>query len=169
MRALRYLRPRFFLLVCLLPAALCLGLSGCSNDPEDPEVQIRERLGEFVTAIEQREIEALRDWIAADYRDKRHVNRRDVMASVFLYTRRHRSIHLFTHVQSINVDPDGRRADLLVDLAMTGRAVQSAEELADLRADLYRFDVTFRWDTEADDWLVETARWQRSELSALLP
>jgi uncharacterized protein (DUF2267 family) len=159
-RRLRQLAP------CVLAV---VALMGCSGDPDSPEAQIRDLIAQIETHVEAGEVRAVSDWLSADYRDRRHRNRRDAIATLFLYTRRHRDIHLFTLIQSIDVAPDKRSAQAVVDVAMTGKRADSAEQLAAMHADLYRFTLDLTYDSELERWQVASSAWRRAELGTVLP
>lgn len=151
-------------LLCLLGLVL---LTGCGAPPDSPESRIRELIAQVETHVEAGEARSVSDWVSADYRDRHHQSRRDAIATLFLYTRRHRDIHLFTHIQSIDVAEDQQSAQAVVDVAMTGKRVDSAEQLAGMHADLYRFTLKLIYDTDLDRWQVASSNWRRAELGAL--
>lgn len=153
----------------LLLALLLLLGSACSNDSESPQAQIRARIAELVQAIESGEARQVEDWLSPDYSDQRHANRREALASLFLYTRRNRNIHLFTHEHDLEVGPELLQAELVIDVAMTARRVTEVRELRGLRADLYRFQIELRRASVDDQWTIQATQWRRSELANLLP
>jgi len=143
-------------------------LAACSPDPQDPEQQIRQLIESVELAIEQGELGDAAQWLDEGYSDRRHRNKRAAVASLFAYTRRHKNIHLFTRIHQIEVAPDASRAVALVDVAMTATPVHSAEELLDLRADLYRFDLKLAWDDDQEQWRIRSSQWRRSALGGLM-
>lgn len=101
------------------------------------------------------------------YRDRHHPDRRSAKATLFAYTRRHENLHLFTRWHSLDVAPGGERAVAVVDVAMTARPANNPEELAGLRADLYRFTLDLRWNSQQEAWRIRTAEWQRAQIPSL--
>jgi len=149
----------------LMFVALTMLLAACGGERSDPEQQIRALIGQAETAAEQRDAGTLKDMIGAQYRDGRGWDRHQVAALVHAVLLRHRNIHLFTVIHAVEViEPTQARAEVLV--AMTGKRVRSAEELAGLRADLWRFDVWFRLTD--DTWQVVRADWQPARLDQFL-
>ena len=155
-----------WLALCWLTA---VALIGCGSEPDSPETRIRALIAQVETHIEAGEVRSVSDWLAADYRDRNHRTRRDAIATLFLYTRRHRDIHLFTLIQSIDVASDQLSARAVVDIAMTGKRADTAEQLAAMHADLYRFTLELTYDSDLERWLVSSSTWRRAELGSLLP
>ena len=140
-------------------------LAGCGQEQQTPEQQIRQRIDALVEAVEARESLALNDFLHPDYADSRHPDRRTALRTLLGYLLRHRGIHLFTLVRSIDYVEDAQAAHVTVLVAMTGVPVESLETLVSLKADLYRFDVQLLND---DDWQVRSAEWQRADPRSLI-
>ena len=140
-------------------------LSGCGQESSTPEQQIRERIDALVEAIEARDKLAVAGFVHAAYADARHRDKRSALGSLLGYMLRHRSIHLFTLVRSIEFIDGDQPARATVFVAMTGVPVNSLETLISLKADLYRFDLQWLND---DNWQIRSAAWQRAEPAALL-
>lgn len=153
----------------VLAVFLLLLLAGCGGDEESPEQQIRALIESMELALESGSVTDAAQWIAANYADSYHPNKRAVVRSLFGYTRRHRNIHLFTRIQQIEVEADRSVANAVVQVAMTAQPVDSVERLVALKADLYRFEVDFAWDEAEERWLIGHSRWKRANLAALLP
>lgn len=135
-------------------------LSACADDPGSPEQQVRDALQAMETAVEEGSIKDAAALLHADYRDSLHSRKREAVASLFAYLRRHRSIHLFTVVRSVDLAADARHAEVVAYVAMGGVPMDSVETAVSVKADLYRFDVQLVQGE--DDWLITRARWQRA-------
>lgn len=144
------------LLLGVLTGMTCFGLLSCA-DESSPEAQIERLIGQFEHAVESATLRDAAELVADDYRDDHHGNKAAAMRSLFAFTRHQRALHLFTLIDSIDVD--GEFAAAVVHAAVTRVPVESREALVSLNADLYRFDIAL---SAADgDWLIQTARWQR--------
>ena len=140
----------------------CLLLLGCADEGLSPEAQLRETIEAIASAMEAGEVKQVGENIADDYRDNRHPDKRSAIATLFWYLRQHRSIHLFTLVRSLQLDDSDQTARSVVMVAMAGMPIVSRDSLVSLSADLYRFDVTWRY--EAGHWRVTGSQWQRATL-----
>ncbi len=146
---------------------LAVATAGCgASAPASPAEQLRAAISKAESAVESREISVLKELVAAQYADTRGQDRRAVITLVQGYLLRHRSIYLFTKVDSLEVpDPDRAYATLLV--AMAGRRIESVEELWDVRADLLRLDL--EWTHSGGKWAVVRADWRRALVEDFLP
>jgi hypothetical protein len=138
-------------------------LVGCTDDGLSPEVQLRETIEAIATAVEAGKMKPVGENIADDYRDNRHRDKRSALATLYWYLRQHRNIHLFTLVRSLQLDDSGQTARSVVMVAMAGVPIASRASLVSLNADLYRFDVTWRY--EEGHWRIAGSEWQRSTLA----
>jgi len=104
----------------------------------------------------------LKQLISEAYSDERGQDRQALVGLLTFYFLRNESIHLLTRVQSIAF-PEPARADATVFVAMAGTPIIAAEELARIRADLYRFDFSLSDEGGGDsDWKVSRAAWRRA-------
>ena len=146
----------------LLRAALAvavLGLAACPEEPTPPEQRIRELNARAEAAAEARDVAALKDMVAEDYRDVSGYDKQAVVRLVQLYLLRNRAVHLFTLTKSLQIlDQDHAVADILV--AMAGQPVEEVDQLFDIRADLMRFNV--RYVRDDDEWRVIGVEWRRA-------
>ena len=86
------------------------------------------------------------------------------MGSLFGYLRRHRNLHLFSLVRSIEIGETEHSARALVLVAMSAVPVESSAALVSVKADLYRFTVDLA--RVEDRWVVNHSSWQRASLEA---
>ena len=159
--SIRMNSPPFIILWAVLFSFI---LSACA-DKESPEDQVRRFVAAGVMAAESRDVLAIRDLISEDYRDDGGRDRRKLAGLAAAYFLRHKSIYLFTKINEINF-PVAGQSRVEVFVAMTGLPVTGAEALFDLRADVYRFELTII--NESDDWLLKKAAWQRASIDDLL-
>jgi hypothetical protein len=131
---------------------------GCRRHRPSPEEQVRETIAALVRAIEGKDLKAVRARITEGYRDSEEHDRAEVMATLQLLLRRHERIYLLTRVTAVEVTaPDAARATVVAAMASTPLKV--AEDLARVRVDANRFDLTLV-RVKGDDWQVSGAAWQ---------
>lgn len=144
-------------------AALSLGVA-CSR-PSSPEAEVRATLARAEQAAAAKDLAALRDLVAEQYRDRDGRDRRAVEQLLRVYFLRHGSIHLLTRVQSVTF-PAPTRAEVVVLVAMAGTPIASGADLTGLAADLHRFELTLA--REGNTWRAVRAEWRRAEPGELL-
>ena len=139
-------------------------LAGCTGQ-ESPEQQIRTMLDSAARAVEQRALNQVKSFISPDYLDDRQRNRRAIMGLLTGYIFRHKSIHLLTQINRIELPQPGQaRVSMLV--AMAGRPLEATSRLIDVRADLFRVDLQLA--LEAGEWRVKSGSWRRADRGDLL-
>jgi hypothetical protein len=149
----------------LVLAGLLL-LTACAGEPESPESRVRAVLDAMQLAVEERSLQDVAALLHPAYSDQRHAGKREAMASLLAYLRRHRQFHLFTLVDELHVGSDGRSARVAVFVAMGGVPFESLDSVLSLRADLYRFDIDLL--LEDGDWLLYKGAWQRVRAEDIL-
>ena len=143
--------------VCVL---LLLSLTACGGDESSPEEQVRRYIAEGETAAEGRELKRLRELIAENYTDQAKRTRRDLVRLMGGYFFRHKSIHLFTRLASLQIK-DEKQAGVVLYVAMAGSPISGTEQLISLRADLHRFELELG-KGEDDQWRLLSAHWRRA-------
>jgi hypothetical protein len=143
--------------LCLLGLLLLLAACGKELSPEE---QVRRYIAEGVDAVEARELTRIRDLISEQYTDPAKRTRRDLTRLVGGYLLRHKSIHLLTHVNRLEV-VDERHAEVELYVAMAGSPITGVEQLLTMRADLHRFEMKLG-KGEKDNWQLLTAKWRRA-------
>lgn len=133
-----------------------LSLAACS-EAETPEQRIRALINEAEEAAENKQGRVLRSYISENYADGRGRDRRAVGGILRLYLLRHQAIHLLTRTTQVTFS-EPERATAVVYVAMAGRPLADAAELARLRADFYRVDLGFAEEDGA--WRVVRATWR---------
>jgi hypothetical protein len=150
--------------LCSLLLLSLLLLAACRPAVEAPEEAIRQTIAEAVTAAERKDLRALADLLAADYRDSQGGDRQAAAGMLRYYFLGHQAIHLLTRIRAVELAGETAKATVLV--AMAGEPLADPSEPSFLRASLYRFE--FDWVREQDVWKVRQARWQRAELRDFL-
>ena len=145
-------------------ALVLLTLAGCSRR-EAPEQRVRLLFEGAELAAEQKDFSKLRGYISSRYADPEGHDRRAIENLLRLHVLRHESVHLYTRIASIELSQPGR-AQAVLYVAMAGRPIKTAEELAGLRADFYRFEFTLA--EEDKEWRVTGAAWRRAEATDFL-
>lgn len=140
---------------------VALALGACSR-PSSPEAEIRAFVAKAQAAAEARDVSALRALIADDYGDSRGYDRKTVVNLIRLQVLRHQTIHLFTRIRAIEL-PEPGYARLNVAVAMAGRPVAQADELAGVTADLYRFEFELVRGSDRE-WQIRQATWEPARL-----
>jgi len=138
---------------------LWLTLAACDGDQPTAEDRVRALVGSMEESVEAGSIREAADLLHERYTDPRHQSKSAAMRTLFGVTRRHRAIHLFTLVRSVELTPRQDEATAVVFVAMTGVPVESMEALISLNADLYRFELGLV--AEDGDWRVLRSHWER--------
>ena len=152
------MHPRSTLLPLLF--LLALVLSGCGRELPPPEERIRALVSEAREAAEARDLSALRNLIADDYRDAQGREKGDLVNILRVLFLRDQSVHLLTRVGEIGF-PEPGLATVTVYVAMAGRPFPE-QDIGLLRADLHRFDFTLR-ETRSGDWQAVDIVWRRPD------
>ncbi len=147
------------ILVLLLAA---LALQGCRDGGESPEEQIRRFIDAGVQAAEDRSVDALSELVHDNYIDQQGRNRQQLGLMSRAYFMRHRNIHLFTRIDSIEFLAENQASVSLL-VAMAGTVISDVDALASLSARIYRFELQL---VKEDDWRLRHASWEPANLGA---
>lgn len=139
-------------------------LSAC-GDESSPEDQVHQFLAEAVSAVESRDVLALRGLVSPSYSDASGRDRRAVVALATAYFLRKKNIYLFKKVSDIRF-PAERQAKVALYIAMSASSVTGNETLLDFKASLYQFDLELM--REGDGWLLQKATWRHVSADELL-
>ena len=142
--------PRALLLMLVL-----LLVQACSDENESPEEQIRRFIDAGVEAAEARSVDELGEMLDADFIDQQGNNRHQLGRLLRAYFFRHKNIHLFTRIDSVEL-LDANRASVGLYVAMAGSAISGVDALPSLRARIYRFELQL---VREEAWLVRHASW----------
>ena len=145
------------ILLLLMP----LLLQACSDSPESPEEQIRQFIDAGVQAGEARSADDLSELLHRDYRDQHGNNGKQLGRLMRAYFFRHKTVHLFTRIDNIEMLADNQ-ASVSLHVAMAGTVISDVNALAGLSARVYRFDLQL---VRQDQWLLRHANWAPASLS----
>lgn len=140
-------------------ASLLLPLLACSKR-DTPEQRVQALLDNAEQAVEKKDLATLRGYLSDRYSDEHDHDRRAIENVLRVLFLQHETINLYVRVAEIQLTPSDR-VQVVLYVAMTARPAANAEELIALRADLYRFELTFAG--ESGQWRVLRARWRRAE------
>ncbi len=146
-----------------LSSLVAVCLAACGREPETlPEAEIRAFVAGAEAAAEERNMSALRALIAKDYADAQGYDRKTIENMMRLHVLRNRSLHVLTRIDSIQfLEPE--RALVVVMAALAGQSVTRIDELVNLDADLFRFELELARNN--GDWQVRHAGWKRAQLA----
>jgi hypothetical protein len=137
----------------ILVFALAL-FAGCADDTS-PEQQVRSVIESMERAAEARDVGDLLEHVSANYRDAQGQDRGEAARYARAYFIANQSVHLLTHVESLEFPaPDEARVKLQVGMAGRG-AEQGAPGFS---ADVYDFDIALVREDGA--WRVSYADWR---------
>ena len=140
---------------------ILLLVQACSDD-DSAEDQIRLLIDNAVQAAEDRSVGSLGDLMHTDFIDQKGNNRKQLAKLLRLYFLRHKNIHLFTRIDSIEI-LSANQASVGLHVAMAGTVISDVSALSSLSARVYRFELQL---IKRDDWLVRHASWQPANIGA---
>lgn len=144
-----------------------MGLStGCSKAPADPRVEIEKLIGEVEVAVESADIGAIKETLADDYSDPKGNDKAGLVAMLQFRFLRKRAIHVFSQIDDITVEADGRTARATVMAAGGSTPIAGLEALGQVRADIIRLTISFA--RPDDEWKVTSASWKRASAGDFL-
>ena len=141
---------------------LILLLAQACSDDGSAEDQIRHLIDNAVQAAENRSVDGLSDLMHNDFIDEKGNNRPQFAKLLRVYFFRHKNIHLFTRIDSIEMLSDNQ-ASVSLHVAMAGTVISDVSALSSLSARIYRFELQL---IKQDDWLLRHASWEPASLSA---
>lgn len=151
----------------VLAGALLLsaGLGACRSADDSPEAQIRSLIARAEKAAEEKDLATLKELISDSYAGREAENKRMLVRVLGYHLLRNKSIHLFTQIHEIEL-PQPKRAEATLYVAMAARAIEGVQQLAGLRAEIYRVDARFADEGEAS-WKLTYAEWRQAEVQDL--
>jgi hypothetical protein len=137
----------------VLAASSIMILAGCGGE-ETPEDRVRSYIAQVIESAEARDWRSFKDYVADDYNDDHGLRKEEVLGIVVRYILANQRIYILERVASIHID-NPANAHAIVYAAMAGQPVSGPEELARIRADVYRFEIDLR---AGDDGVFRTRR-----------
>lgn len=143
----------FSRVVCLFWVFILL--QSCSDSAVSPQDELRAYIDLGVEAAESRDTDALTELMHRDYSDQKGYNRKQLTGMLRGYFFRHKNIHLFSKIDSIELLAENE-AIVRMHVAMAGSAISDVDALSSLRARIYRFELQL---IKQDEWLLRHALW----------
>ena len=140
---------------------LSLLLPGCSEDPANPEEQLRQIIAEAESSLQARELSDAMGYVHPDYQDKHGRDVRQLRALLAGYFLRHKSIHILSRIEQIDFTEDGG-ARVVLFAGIAGSPQESSPSLDQWRGDLLRLQLSFVQQAEKE-WLLRQADWRRAQ------
>jgi hypothetical protein len=151
------IRIKFRSAIILLLISLII--SACSDAPLSPEEQLSNILKEAETYLEARDLTSAMGFVDPDYQDKTGRDFRALKAMLLGYLMRHKSIHIFSKVDTIDIHT-ANEAEAVVFAGLAATPQERDLTPAQWRGDLLRLELRFK--RRDDDWLLHTAQWRRA-------
>jgi hypothetical protein len=146
----------------LLIAALLL-VQACSDSVTSPEDEIRRYIETAVQAGEDRNADDLAELVDPDYRDQKGYNRTQLAKLLRVYFFRHKTIHLFTRIDEIELLTENQ-ASVRLHVAMAGTVISDVTDLSGLSARIFRFELQLQ---KRGEWLLRHASWAPASITDL--
>jgi hypothetical protein len=142
--------------------ALLLLLQACSQTEISSEARLKQIVEQAISAAESRSHDDLMEWVSRDFRGRQGIDRKRVSRLIRVYLFRHKNIHLFSKLDSIEFSSE-TDAIIRLHVAMAGSAISDSSVLASLRARIYRFELEMVND--GNEWMVKQANWWPAGIS----
>jgi hypothetical protein len=136
-------------------------IQSCSDNAVSSQDEIRAYIDSGVNAAESRDMDALAELMHGDYSDQKGYNKKQLTGLLRGYFFRHKNIHLFTKIDSIELLAENE-AIVRMHVAMAGSVIADVDALAALRARIYRFELQL---IKQDEWLLTHAVWGPASMS----
>jgi hypothetical protein len=136
-------------------------IQSCSDNAVSSQDEIRAYIDSGVNAAESRDMDAMAELMHGDYSDQKGYNKKQLTGLLRGYFFRHKNIHLFTKIDSIELLAENE-AIVRMHVAMAGSVIADVDALAALRARIYRFELQL---IKQDEWLLTYAVWGPASMS----
>jgi hypothetical protein len=145
--------------IILILSLIGLFVTACSDTPLSPEQQLSNILNEAETYLEARELTSAMAYVDPGYQDNSGRDFRALKALLLGYLMRHKSIHIFSKVDTIVIHAENE-AEVVLFAGLAATSQQQDVTPAQWRGDLLRLELQFK--RRDDDWLLQTAQWRRA-------
>jgi len=139
---------------------LLLLLAQACSDDGSPEDQIRGLIDSAVQTAEDRSLDDLDDLLHDDFIDQHGNNRQQLARLLRAYFFRHKSLHLFARIDSIEM-LSANQASVSLHVAMAGTVISDVSALTSLSARIYRFELQL---VKQGDWRLRHASWEPASI-----
>lgn len=137
-------------------------IAGCRRKRPTPEQLVRALVERLETAIEEKDLDPVKEALSKQYKDGQGNDRATVISTLQVMFLRHPSIHLLVRVSGVELPQPGQaRADLVA--AMASVPVREAADLPRVNAELYQFTITFA-EEEPGVYRIVAATWAPARL-----
>jgi hypothetical protein len=150
--------------VLLLPVLLLAQATGCRKRAT-PEEEVRTTIEQATQAVRDKDLKRAGTFLSKQFAGADGTDRRSVMAMLQMEFMRRPSLHIFAHIQSIDLPAPGNATVELV-AAMAAVPIDDPAALSRASADVYRFDFTLADEDGA--WRLVRARWSPARIQDLL-
>ncbi|MEW8400339.1 MAG: hypothetical protein AB2717_06545 [Candidatus Thiodiazotropha sp.] len=147
-------------LAALLPLLISLMYGGCSDRPPSVEEQLQQLLNQAETHLEARDLSSAMAFVDPAYSDGDGRDFRALRAMLVGYFLRHKSIHIISKVDQIELLPEGD-AEVVVFAGLAGSPQQVEQGLSQWRGDLLRLKLLFVAQGDGE-WRLRSAEWRRA-------
>ncbi len=145
---------------------LLAGHFACGGgDVTSPEEQIRALLETVERAVEEGDLDSLREAISEHYDDERGQDKKDLVRYLTFHVLRNSNRHVLSRVRQVDVD--GAFATVRLHAGLASTPLESPDDWSGIRASIYAMDLQFA-EEEAGVWRLVTALWRRATPSELL-
>jgi hypothetical protein len=151
----------------LLVVGVCLAfalLAGCKSR-KSPRDQINETIAAAEQAAEEKDLGRLKELISERYSDAGGNDRAMLVRMLQLRFLQARAVHLLVRVPAIHL-PTPDRAEATVLAGMASSPIAGPQQLANLSADVYRFELVLAREAPTT-WRVVSASWSPAQPSEL--
>ncbi len=154
------------ILPAMLAAAALLLPHGCGRPPE--EELVRRIIKDAAALAQKRDLGALMDLLAPDYRDYQGRDKAAAQALIENYLRSFRGIVIHVLGVKVEITEPGGRAAVRTDMVLSSGAAEAFRKLARFTGDYFRFDLGLEKGPDAG-WRISYAEWWSVSLTDLLP
>ncbi len=138
-----------------------LSLSLSCSSPPDRATQVKQRLQTIEEAIEEKDLEKLKEQISAEFQDQRGYRRQELLSLLQLHFLKQRSLHILTQLKELRFEAGEAQVELSVAVAGTG--LPGLEALSQVKADILVMTLNLR--KEEDSWRLIRADWRRGSMA----
>jgi hypothetical protein len=144
----------------IIALTLLMLLTACSSGKDDPETVLRAVIAAGEQAVEAHDLSDAMALVDQTYSDDHGNGRPQLRGRLAGYFLRHPSITIISKIDRIKLLGDDQ-AKVLLYAGLAGSAAEAAAPLSGWRANLLRFELSFRLD-QADEWRLTHAAWRQA-------
>lgn len=138
-------------------------VASCTESGLSPQDEIRQFIETGVEAAENHSLDDLGARLHPDYLDQKGYNKKQLVTLLRGFFFRHKNIYLLTRIGEIDLIADNQ-AVVNLHVAMAGTVISDIDALANLRAQLYEFELLL---IKNDEWRVQYSKWRPASIAEL--